>query len=243
MPTFDDSAARTTPAAVRDIVVATTNPHKVAEIRAIFEARGLGGIRLLTLAEVRGYPFKEPEEIGTTFQENATVKALAYAAATGLPCLADDSGVEIDALGGMPGVISSHYFNNGDTGGMAQGMSREQRDEANNRRVMHELSGVEAARRGARFVCLMVLASAGRDEDVPRVRFVARGTFEGRIGEGGDVPRGTHGFGYDPLFLVAPDFVRTSAELLPAEKNASSHRAHAASQMAEWLREKLHTLA
>jgi XTP/dITP diphosphohydrolase len=219
----------------RSIVVATTNPHKVAEIQAIFASRGLADVRLLTLSEVRGFPFKEPEEIGVTCEENARVKALAYAAATGLACLADDSGIEIDALEGRPGVISSHYFSDGRTDGAAASMSREQRDAANNARVMRELEGVARERRGARFVCMMVLAAAGRDRDVPRVRCTARGTFEGRIGLSNQVPRGTNGFGYDPLFLVAPEFERTSAELSSEEKNARSHRAHAAGQIASWL--------
>jgi XTP/dITP diphosphohydrolase len=82
---------------------------------------------------------------------------------------------------------------------------------------------------------MMVLAAAGRDRDVPRVRCTARGTFEGRIGLSNQVPRGTNGFGYDPLFLVAPEFERTSAELSSEEKNARSHRAHAAGQIASWL--------
>lgn len=227
----------------RSIVVATTNPHKVAEIQAIFALRGLAGVGLLTLAEVRGFPFKEPDEIGSNFEENATVKALAYSAATGLACLADDSGIEIDSLEGRPGVISSHYFSDGRTDGAAATMSREERDVANNQRVMRELEGVAPERRGARFVCTMVLAAAGRDRDVPRLRCTARGTFEGRIGLGSEVPRGSNGFGYDPLFLAAPDFARTSAELSPEEKNARSHRAHAAMQIASWLGANAATLA
>jgi XTP/dITP diphosphohydrolase len=226
----------------RRIVVATTNPHKVAEIRAIFASRGLRDVELLTLAEVRGYPFREPDEIGATCEENARVKALAYAAATGMACLADDSGIEIDALGGRPGVISSHYFSDGRTDGVAASMSREERDAANNERVMREMEGVAPERRGARFVCVMVLAAAGRDEDVPRVRCTARGTFEGRIGVRGEVPRGANGFGYDPLFLVAPEFSRTSAELPAAEKNARSHRAAALERVAAWLGENVATL-
>lgn len=141
-----------------EIVVATSNPHKVEEIGAALELEGLSNLRLLSLADcVAGTPglvLHEPEEVGTTFEENATIKALSYAQQTGRVCLADDSGLEIDALGGRPGVISSHYC----TDGREAGMSREERDAKNNARVMREMAGVEEARRGARFVCVMVVA-------------------------------------------------------------------------------------
>lgn len=211
---------------MKTIVVATGNPHKVEELRAVLD---LPGVRLITLADAPGGAgggaIPEPAETGRTFEENATIKALAYARATGLPCIADDSGLEVDALGGRPGVISSHYA----TDGRETGATRAERDEANNRRVLAELEGVPEERRGARFVCVMVLAEPG--EGGPRVVARARGTFEGRIGCSGDVPRGTHGFGYDPLFLVGPAFLRTSAEFSPGEKNALSHRGAAAREL------------
>ncbi|MBC7833648.1 MAG: hypothetical protein H7Y88_00925, partial [Phycisphaerales bacterium] len=187
------------------LVLATANPHKVAELRAL-----LRGPELLGLGDLPGGPFPEPAETGRTFEENAAIKAKTYARATGMVCLADDSGLEIDALGGAPGVISSHYC----TDGREVGMSRAERDEANNGRVLRELAGVPAERRTARFVCVMCVA---RPDGLIVVQ--SRGTFEGRVGEPGGVPRGDYGFGYDPLFLMAPEFAQTSAELSTAEKN------------------------
>ncbi len=205
-----------------EIVLASGNPHKLEELSAIFGSLA-PGVRLAGLREASaGRSLPEPAEVGLTFEENARIKALEYAAATGRMCLADDSGLEIDALGGRPGVISSHYA----TDGRETGASRAERDAAINARVMRELAGVPAARRTARFVCVMVLAEPGR------VLATARGTFEGRIGEEGQVPRGEGGFGYDPLFLVGPGFDRTSAELSPTEKNERSHRGRAAAAMA-----------
>ncbi|MBY0113536.1 MAG: transposase [Phycisphaerales bacterium] len=407
------------------LLLATANPHKVEEMQAIFAAL-LPDLRLLSLADLPGGPPPEPAETGTTFEANATIKARAYAAASGMPCLADDSGLEIDALNGRPGVISSHYC----TDGQETGMTRAQRDQANNQRVLRELEGVAPEKRTARFVCTMALSlphppkhppkhqwdrpPAGRQLPTPSERLslltpldlspvqshppgpliirngslphwerggstyfitfrvlqgklapqerdivldaclhwhnqraivhlvivmpdhvhliltplpngetwhtladlmqsiktftsrtinaargvtgtlwqpeyfdrlirhadelrekwqytlenpvrkglvrnwleyqwtsggalredrpeagptaLARGTFEGRIGLPTQVPRGSHGFGYDPLFLVAPDFTHTGAELDPSEKNRLSHRAAAAGQMAQHLR-------
>ena len=225
------------PRVVPPIVLATANPHKVEELRAIFAPAGL---TILGLNDLPGGPPPEPAETGTTFEQNATIKALAYAHATGHVCLADDSGLEIDALGGRPGVISSHYS----TDGVETGLTRAQRDEANNARVLRELEGVPPERRTARFVCVMALAApvgqasqpsappVGRASQPAQVLTTSRGTFEGAIGLPPTVPRGTHGFGYDPLFLVAGDpGGRTSAELPPADKNRLSHRAAAARAM------------
>jgi len=205
-----------------EIVLATANPHKVDEMRAIF-ASLTPGMRLIGLGELGGNPPPEPAETGTTFEDNSAIKAISYAKATECTCLADDSGLEIDALGGRPGVISSHYC----TEGREAGMSRAERDAANNKRVLHELDGVAPEKRTARFVCVMTLSSA-QGKILGRVR----GIFEGRIGIAGDVPRGADGFGYDPLFLVAPAFVLTSAELSAEEKNRVSHRRSAAEKMA-----------
>ncbi len=140
-----------------ELVVATGNPHKVEEIRAIL-ADVDPSLRVLGLHEVGG-PFPEPAETGATFEENATIKARAYAAATGRLCLADDSGLEIDALGGRPGVISSHYS----TDGRETGADRATRDAMNTSRVLRELEGVPPAERGARFRCVVVVAGAGVD--------------------------------------------------------------------------------
>lgn len=214
------------------IVLATANPHKVGELRAIFAAAGISVIGLNDLPpdELPPGGLREPEETGTTFQANATIKALSYAAQTGRACLADDSGIEIDALAlpdgtPRPGVISSHYS----TDGRETGLTRAQRDAANNARVLRELEGLPPDRRAARFVCVMVLANP------ERVIATSRGTFEGRIGTPPRVPAGANGFGYDPLFLVAPDFARTGAELSSDQKNQLSHRARAAAAMIEQL--------
>lgn len=211
------------------IVIATGNPHKIAELRAIFAEAGIPVIGLRDVPGCEALP--EPEEHGSTFEENAVIKARAYTRLTGRTCLADDSGLEVDALSGAPGVISSHYA----TGGRETGLAREERDRRNNEKLLKELEGVPAEARTARFVCVMALASPGGARDASRLTTV-RGTFEGRIGLPGDVPRGAHGFGYDPLFLAAPGCTRTSAELEPAEKNRLSHRGAAARAMASALR-------
>jgi len=254
------------------VVLATQNPHKVDELRAILSSlggdAGVGaggrGLEVIGLGDLAGRGdavqmggtggadraggFAEPEESGTTFSQNAAIKALAYAKMTGHVCLADDSGLEVDALGGRPGVISSHY----NTDGADVGQDRATRDRLNNERLLRELRGVPFDGRGARFVCVMVLASPpGKLSPNGRVLAEVRGTFEGRIGFSGDddsgsggvldrahvVPRGEHGFGYDPLFLVGPGFERTSAELSSEEKNALSHRATAARKLAVMLRQ------
>ncbi len=230
------------------IVIATGNPHKVEEMRRIFADPSLGltslDPELVGLSDLPGSPFPEPAEPGSTFEQNATIKALAYAEATGSLCLADDSGLEIDALEGRPGVISSHYC----TDGEERGMTRAERDQRNIERVLAEMTGVPARARAARFVCVMALAARG--ETLVRVR----GTFEGRIGFpagadpgaarvtdlfGARVPRGDNGFGYDPIFLLPAPDTRTSAELSPADKDSRSHRGAAARLMAGRMRQLL----
>ena len=391
-----------------ELVLATQNPGKIAELRSLLAPVGYD---VLGLADLGDLP-PEPEETGGTFEANATIKALAYAATTGRLCLADDSGLVVDALGGRPGVISSHYAFDGRTDAEAAAMTREERDAANNARLIRDLEGVPENQRTARFACTMVLAGpdlggAGfqpaslsqsltydgrfrehrrrlphwqkanstyfvtfrvakgtmtpkereivldamkhwhgeryfldsavvmpdhahmvfrpreqadgswpelsaligglksftakqiqrqrgddgpfwqreyfdrivRDEDEllekrryiwnnpvkaglvedpkayphrwteggrleagptkttsPRVLAVTTGAFEGRIGLPTQVPRGDGGFGYDPLFLVAPDFIRTSAELDKSEKNRLSHRGAAVRDMIDRLR-------
>jgi non-canonical purine NTP pyrophosphatase (RdgB/HAM1 family) len=227
------------------IVLATGNPHKVDELRAIFASlaapAGSGGaagaptLTILGLADLPGHErFREPDETGTTFAANARIKAVSYAKQTGMLCLADDSGIEIDALAladgtlptPRPGVISSHYFNDN----QPTTLTRPERDAANNARVLHELEGVPIEQRTARFVCCMCLAGASGE-----VLHETRGTFEGRIGTPPRVPAGDNGFGYDPLFLVAPEYARTGAELSSDEKNTLSHRAMAARVMTAWI--------
>jgi len=190
-----------------NLLFATSNPHKLEEVRAVLAAARVSVEGLDALDEVP----PEPVEDGATFRENARIKALAYAAATGRRCLADDSRLEVDALGGAPGVHSARYAGVGST--------RDERDRANNAKLLGALAGRADHERSARFVCCMCLA----DPD-GMVLAESRGTLEGRIAE---APRGDHGFGYDPL-LDLPGEGRTAAELTPDEKNARSHRGEAA---------------
>lgn len=197
------------------ILLATSNPHKLREVREILEPVGFTVAGLDPAAGV-----EEPREDADTFAGNARLKALGYAAALHTRCLAEDSGLEVDALGGAPGVRSARYA--GEEG------SREQRDAANNQRLLAELAGVPQERRTARFVCALCLA----DPD-GTVIAEARGTYEGLIAA---APRGQGGFGYDPL-LYLPDVGRTSAELPATAKNARSHRAAALRALVTQLRE------
>lgn len=204
-----------------DVVIATGNAHKVDEVRAVLRPMLGAGVRLLGLRDVG--EFAEPAETGATFEENSAIKALAYAVATGRHCLADDSGLEVDALGGRPGVISSHYC----TDGRETGLGRAERDRLNNEKLLRELRGVSAERRGSRFVCVVTLAAPASGGNPARVLASSRGTFEGRIGEPPRVPSGTGGFGYDPLFMVGAEPFAcgvTSSELSAEEKHALSHR-------------------
>lgn len=184
----------------KTLVIATFNPHKVAEISAILPGLGAG---LRALSSFPGAV--PPEEDGATLEENAVKKALAAARATGLPALADDTGLEVDALGGAPGVRSARYA--------GEGCSYAD----NNALLLSSLAGLPPERRFARFACVTALALPSGE-----VR-TSRGTLEGRIAA---VPRGANGFGYDPLFEVGAGS-RTLAEFSEAEKNAVSHRAAA----------------
>jgi XTP/dITP diphosphohydrolase len=193
------------------LLAATGNPHKLEELRAIFSPLGLV---VIGLSDVPGGPFTEPEEDGATFEENARIKATAYARLTGRICLADDSGLEVAALGGAPGVHSAYYAGRAGT--------RAERDARNNEKLLRALEGTPEPERGARFVCCMCAADPGG-----RVLATGRGEFAGRIGL---APRGGGGFGYDPLLVLEDG--RTSAELTPAEKNLRSHRGRAARAIA-----------
>lgn len=182
------------------LVVASTNPGKVTEVRQLLS--GLPVV-LLTRDDVGGWP--EIEETGSTYLENALIKARAVAAITGMAALADDSGIEVDALGGAPGVHSARYSGPGAT------------DETNNQRLIGELARVPAVRRTARYRCVVVIVTPEGEE------LAALGSCEGTIGF---KPRGTGGFGYDPWFLPAGQS-RTMAELSAEEKDAISHRGRA----------------
>jgi len=204
---------------VKQLVAATGNHHKLDELRALLgEALRECGIELVGLDRFNPVP-PEPAESGETFEENARIKAVAYARALGEMCLADDSGLEVDALGGEPGVHSAHWA--GHEG------SRPVRDSRNNAKLMRAMEAVPHDGRTARFVCTMCLADRSGT-----ILHETRGTFEGTIV---DAPRGANGFGYDP-FLWVPDQNCTSAELAPEVKNARSHRGHAAREMATWIR-------
>lgn len=181
------------------VVVATANKGKVAEIRSTLATPGW---EFVTVEDL-GREVLEVEETGATFEENATLKASAYARSFDMPALADDSGLEVDALDGQPGVFSSRYSGVGAT------------DATNNTKLLHELVGISAGGRSARFRSVVVLAwPDGRT-------LVTSGVCEGSIGF---APRGTGGFGYDPLFLPEATPGKTMAELELHEKNAISHR-------------------
>ncbi|MFW6132391.1 MAG: RdgB/HAM1 family non-canonical purine NTP pyrophosphatase [Planctomycetota bacterium] len=199
------------------IVVATRNPGKLCEIRAVLAPL----VPRIDGLEAFG-DLPEPHETGETFAENARLKALGYACATGRWCLADDSGLEVDALDGAPGVRSARYA----ADRVAACAARARIDEANNRRLLEELADVPDERRTARFVCQLALASP------QRVLLDARGTIEGRIAHR---PAGDNGFGYDPLFYV-PHLGCTTAQLPPDEKNRISHRGRAVREFARRLR-------
>lgn len=188
---------------MRDLLLATSNPHKVEEFRAIFSDLPY---RLLTLRDIQ--LDMDVEETGTTFRENAELKARAYAKASGLLSLADDSGLEIDALGGAPGVYSARF------GG--PDLSYPERF----RLIFERLKNVPVEQRTARFHCVIVIA------DPSGYCRSSEGAVEGLIT---DSPRGSNGFGYDPIFYL-PDLGKTSAELDPAAKNRISHRGRAAEQ-------------
>ncbi len=196
---------------MQKLTIATSNPHKVEEIAAVL---GQIGIACVPLART---DIPEPDENGATFEENARIKAIAYAKALGVTVLADDSGLEVDALGGAPGVHSARYAGIGAT--------RAERDAANNAKLLRELAGVPHGRRTARFVCVLCVARPDGS-----IAAEARGHFEGWIGE---APRGSNGFGYDPLLVL--DDGRTSAELTSAEKNARSHRGNALRELVKLL--------
>jgi len=191
------------------LILASANAGKLAELREL-----LGdGFDLCAQSE---FGVGDAEESGLTFVENALIKARHASRATGLPALADDSGLCVDALGGAPGLHSARYASNHGN------------DEANNDRLLRELTGVPDAQRTARFVCVLVLL---RHPDDP-LPLIAEGLWEGRILH---ERRGVNGFGYDPVFF-SPAHGRASAELPPEVKNRDSHRAMASAKLRARLR-------
>ena len=196
------------------LVIATTNPGKLKEIAAILADVP---VRLATLSE---FPeIEEPEETGATFAENARLKALYYAGATGLPCVADDSGLEIDALGNGPGVHSARWEGTDYAVKFAK--------------IRERLEAQGLSTSPARFVCRVALARDGR------VVFESEGVVHGEIA---DVVRGEHGFGYDPIFFYPP-FGQTLAEIPHDRKATVSHRGQAFAALRDRLRQDLAILS
>ena len=187
------------------ILIATRNAGKVKEFAEMLGGDGVAWRDLASLKDDLG----DVEETGTTFRANACLKASAYATRSGLWTIADDSGLEVDALGGSPGVYSARWAARHDAGSG---------DADNNRLLLKQLADIPDDRLTARFVCVLALADAQG-----RIVLTARDTVEGRIVR--DL-RGSNGFGYDPLFLVDA-FGRTTAELSPEQKHAVSHRGKA----------------
>ncbi|QPK78835.1 RdgB/HAM1 family non-canonical purine NTP pyrophosphatase [Corynebacterium lizhenjunii] len=189
------------------LLVASNNAKKTLELERILADAGINGLEVLPLASVPEYP--EPVEDGRTFADNALIKARAGAAHSGLPTVADDSGLVVEELGGMPGVLSARWSGtHGD-------------DAANNRLLLAQMAHVPDSRRAASFVSVCALVTPDGQE------FVTEGRWEGTLLR---EPAGEGGFGYDPLFQPEGE-ARSSAQMSPAEKNAVSHRGRALAQL------------
>ena len=195
--------------AIDKIVLASGNAGKVREINKLFAGCGI------EIVPQSDFNVPDIPETGTTFVENAIIKARHAAECSGLPAIADDSGLEVDFLNGEPGIHSARYSGQG--------------DETNNAKLLRELEGVPEAQRSARFQCVLVYMRHALDP----TPLVCQASWEGRILF---EPRGDQGFGYDPLFYV-PDQQCSSAELPPAIKNRISHRARASALLLEALRQ------
>ncbi|KUH67597.1 non-canonical purine NTP pyrophosphatase [Mycolicibacterium novocastrense] len=195
-----------------ELLVASRNPKKLAELHRVLAAAGVSGLRLLSLDDAPA--FDEAPETGATFEENALAKARDAHRATGLATVADDSGLEVAALNGMPGVLSARWA------------GRHGDDAANTALLLAQLADVPDERRGAAFVSACALVHEGGE-------IVVRGEWPGSITR---APRGDGGFGYDPVFLPAGS-ERTAAELDAAEKDAASHRGRALTALLPALRE------
>ncbi len=186
---------------MKAIVLASGNAGKLRELATLLAPIGID------LIPQSAFGIEAPPETGTTFVANALLKARYAAGVAGRPALADDSGIEVDALGGRPGVFSARYAGEGAS------------DLANLEKMLDELRGVSPAKRTARYQCVIVLVRDANDVDP----VIAHGTWEGLIAT---QPQGSAGFGYDPIFLPA-GFDCTAAQLSPSQKNALSHRGQA----------------
>jgi XTP/dITP diphosphohydrolase len=197
------------PAARKDLVIATANPGKLREFQALLADLPFAPVAQAALGATAA------EETGTTFAENALLKARHAAAASGAAAIADDSGLEVDALGGAPGIFSARYAGAGAD------------DAANNAKLMRALADTPSTERRARYRCVLVYV-AGADDPQP---LLAQGTWEGSIL---DMPRGSGGFGYDPYFWL-PELQLSAAQLDLADKNRISHRGIALRALREQL--------
>ncbi|WP_303902849.1 XTP/dITP diphosphatase [Thiohalomonas denitrificans] len=195
---------------MKRVVLASGNRGKVREINEI-----LAGLDIEVVPQTE-FGVEEVDETGLTFVENAILKARNAAGHTGLPAIADDSGLEVDVLKGAPGIYSARYAGPGAT------------DRANLEKLLEELSGIEDARRTARFQCLMVYM----EHEADPTPIICQGSWEGRITH---EPKGESGFGYDPVFYV-PDHECTAAQLPGEEKNRLSHRGQALRALVEALK-------
>ena len=202
---------------MRRLLIAIRNRKKLAELHRVLDAAGIAGLELLTLDDVP--PFTEAPETGATFEENATAKARDAFAATGIAALADDSGIAVAALNGMPGVLSARW-----SGGLVDA----DKDVANYRLVLAQLGDVPDERRGAAFVSVCALVTGPGPDEVT----VVRGEWPGVIAR---EPLGDGGFGYDPVFIPAGE-TRSAAQLSAAEKDAASHRGRALAMLVPALR-------
>jgi len=190
---------------ITEIVLASSNPGKLKELQTL-----LGDtVKLRLISDFTDQP---PEETGLSFVENALLKARHAAQISGLAALADDSGLAVDYLGGAPGIYSARYAE-----------TATNQEAANNAKLLAALDGVADTQRNAQFVCALALLRHAKDP----LPIIAQGIWYGRILH---TPRGTNGFGYDPLFFI-PELNKSSAELTPFEKNQQSHRACAITEL------------
>ncbi|PSJ42612.1 non-canonical purine NTP pyrophosphatase, RdgB/HAM1 family [Zobellella endophytica] len=197
---------------MKQIVLASGNAKKVAELQSLLDGFGL------RVVPQSAFQVVDAEETGTTFVENAIIKARHAARITGLPAIADDSGLTVDALGGRPGVYSARFAGPAAT------------DQQNVVRLLAELEGLPSGLRKATFWCVLVYLRHA-DDPTP---LICTGSWQGVITEH---RQGEHGFGYDPVFLV-PELAKTAAQLSPAEKNRLSHRGRALQQLQALLQEE-----
>lgn len=191
------------------VLVASGNAKKLAELEAVLAELGIEGIELVSLKDISAYP--EPVENGLTFAENALIKAREGARQSGLACVADDSGLAVDALNGMPGILSARWC------------GRHGDDPANNDLLLAQTTDIEDEHRGAAFVSCCALVTPDGQE------FMAEGRWKGILLR---APQGEGGFGYDPIFAPADAPGKSAAQLTPEEKNTRSHRGRALRELA-----------